>query len=590
LIKYLDFDVDNAEIFDLDSNSEFLTATIDAFSTGSSRNNTYCDRESLERCSSTIYEKPILFTIDKRFSDFYTHIDPQKQDNLIAGFVVPNSGKIVENEDGRSTLQVQAKIWARYAKSFLDVFKFSNSAKKKVSVEVALLDSDEASDGTLNMKNWIFSGICVLGDLITEASPGAKIVMNFAQANEEYKMAFLTEFTSKYDDIDFTIPQSVKANAKKGLELRKEHGRGGTSVGMASARYLVSHSTISPEKIKHIAKYFPRHKGDNLEDKTSNGWIAWQLWGGSPSWKWAQGIVEKMSERDAKNMSYFDTMTFPYKSVGDMNPSLRGIDPPITVSQGNEITKQADAIGSDDKKNGWAIAISNFKKSHEVKDGKWVKKEKKEVMSMQDEKEEVKEEEKRFEEVQQEEPETPEEHKQEPQEEDHENMSLNANLDVKAMLAMLRGETADYEEVSKEFSKDGKMDFGMLAYAMYEKMCKMSEEIAGNTEKMSKMEEDSKAYMSENEELKKFKADIESKQFEFEVASTLKEVEFEIPNVEMAELKEDAKNFSIYTIEGWKNKVKATAFSFSKKTKEDKVFSVGLPFAGNDNKNKSLWG
>ena len=48
-----------------------------------------------------------------------------------------------------------------------------------------------------------------------------------------------------------------------------------------------------------------------------------------------------------------------------------------SLRQANEIARNADAIGVTEEKNGWAIAISNFKKTHEVEDGKWVKKENK---------------------------------------------------------------------------------------------------------------------------------------------------------------------------------------------------------------------
>ena len=92
----------------------------------------------------------------------------------------------------------------------------------------------------------------------------------------------------------FTIPEAVKNNAKRGLELRKKYGRGGTSVGENTARTLAAGGSIGIEKVRHINKYFPRHAGDNLDDKTSNGWIAWLLWGGSAARRWAGGIVNRV--------------------------------------------------------------------------------------------------------------------------------------------------------------------------------------------------------------------------------------------------------------------------------------------------------
>jgi len=99
----------------------------------------------------------------------------------------------------------------------------------------------------------------------------------------------------------YTVPAGVKAEAKKALEWRKEHKRGGTPVGISSARTLAKGGQIGIEKVRHIAKYFPRHEVDKKgkgwspgEDNfPSNGRIAWALWGGDAAWRWAKAIVER---------------------------------------------------------------------------------------------------------------------------------------------------------------------------------------------------------------------------------------------------------------------------------------------------------
>ena len=48
----------------------------------------------------------------------------------------------------------------------------------------------------------------------------------------------------------FVPPQEVRANAKRGLELRKEHGRGGTEIGVARARDLSNGSALSLDTVK----------------------------------------------------------------------------------------------------------------------------------------------------------------------------------------------------------------------------------------------------------------------------------------------------------------------------------------------------
>jgi hypothetical protein len=98
----------------------------------------------------------------------------------------------------------------------------------------------------------------------------------------------------------YTIPKAAQAEAVKALKWRKEHKRGGTPVGLNTARTLAKGGQIGIEKVRHIAKYFPRHEVDKKgkgwspgEDNfPSNGRIAWALWGGNAAWRWAADIVE----------------------------------------------------------------------------------------------------------------------------------------------------------------------------------------------------------------------------------------------------------------------------------------------------------
>ena len=65
----------------------------------------------------------------------------------------------------------------------------------------------------------------------------------------------------------------------------------------------------------------------------------------------------------------------------------------------------------------------------------------------------------------------------------------------------------------------------------------------------------------------------------------LKEIEFTVPTEKYAEIKEDAKNFSLSNVENWVNKARAIGFSYTKdKSKEfgeDElgVVKFALPFA-----------
>lgn len=114
---------------------------------------------------------------------------------------------------------------------------------------------------------------------------------------------------ARYADIDFSIPSGVKKQAEIGLRWSREYGRGGTSVGKNTASYLTSNSIVSPEKARHIARYFPRHAYEMSLPKNSNpsadgfpgnGLIAWKLWGGDEGRRWSEKLVKAMNSRDSE--------------------------------------------------------------------------------------------------------------------------------------------------------------------------------------------------------------------------------------------------------------------------------------------------
>lgn len=106
----------------------------------------------------------------------------------------------------------------------------------------------------------------------------------------------------RYDHIDFVPPIGVQDSAARGLELRLQYGRGGTSVGVARAVQLASGRTVSPSTALRMLSYFQRHEVDldapaarrGHPRYPSAGLIAWLLWGGYPGYRWAAKLVRQM--------------------------------------------------------------------------------------------------------------------------------------------------------------------------------------------------------------------------------------------------------------------------------------------------------
>lgn len=612
----LSFSIEKFDALEEDPNSQFATAKIQAFASGENRHSMICSVDVLKETAPSIYNKPILYNINKMYGDFGTHEKPE--DTLIAGFVVPDSAEFSELSDGRMGLNIIVKLWKRYAPKFFDIIR--REPFKKTSVEMDLFEKEPLSNGLYDMKRFEYTGICVLGDLITEASPGSNLQMvSFAKEKEDFEDAYRKEFSREYGEIDLAIPEEVKSNAQKGLDLYKKHNRGGSAINLSIARFILKNPKATPEKIRQIHKNFKNKKFNELKNKESDDFISWNLLGGKEGMQWAEQISQSLDEIDSKQLSYFgEIVTMPYKDIKDANPALKGIDPPITVGQANEIASQAEAIGSDEKKNGWAIAISNFKQTHKVENGHWVKKEKmsdpnqiKEDMSMEeDEKKEEMAEELTSEEKAEvykkmaaedketkaeEKQETSEEEKKEEEKGEEKKMSLDAYLDVKAVLAMLDNETESYKKMAAETEKPAEeMNYGVMMQSMYAKMCDMKTMSDQMSADMEKMAEQNKAYMAENEELKKFKSDMEMNQYTMAVEATIKEIEMnenvKMPKEEYDQIREDSKNFTLETIDAWKNSAKAKAFSFSTTKKvDDGIVRMANPWGVKDNSNGSVW-
>lgn len=103
----------------------------------------------------------------------------------------------------------------------------------------------------------------------------------------------------------FTPTEAMQTEARRGLDWRAEHGRGGTEVGVARARDIVNGRDLSYETVKRMSSYFARHE----VDKKAPGWspgedgypsagrIAWALWGGDPGRAWALAIITEEKNR-----------------------------------------------------------------------------------------------------------------------------------------------------------------------------------------------------------------------------------------------------------------------------------------------------
>jgi HK97 family phage prohead protease len=100
----------------------------------------------------------------------------------------------------------------------------------------------------------------------------------------------------------FEPTAGMREEAERGLAWRREHGRGGTEIGVARARDIANGRALSIDTVQRMASYFARHEVDKQgqgwapgeEGFPSAGRIAWALWGGDAGRSWATNILERV--------------------------------------------------------------------------------------------------------------------------------------------------------------------------------------------------------------------------------------------------------------------------------------------------------
>ena len=114
-------------------------------------------------------------------------------------------------------------------------------------------------------------------------------------------------------DIDTKPTKGMIEEAEKGLEWRREYGRGGTQVAVARATNIKNGDNLSFDTISRMNSFFARHEVDKKaegfypgeEGFPSAGRIAWALWGGDAGQSWAskkvkeiEGVREDLSDEE----------------------------------------------------------------------------------------------------------------------------------------------------------------------------------------------------------------------------------------------------------------------------------------------------
>jgi HK97 family phage prohead protease len=139
----------------------------------------------------------------------------------------------------------------------------------------------------------------------------------------------------KYSHISFVPPAGVKREAARGLAMRREHGRGGTAIGIARARDLSNGTKLSPSTVRRMKAFFDRHASDSKAEGfrpgepgfPSNGKIADLLWGGRSGEAFANKVVAQMNAADERTYSPdTETAILEEEAVSQRSEAMQGVE------------------------------------------------------------------------------------------------------------------------------------------------------------------------------------------------------------------------------------------------------------------------
>lgn len=144
------------------------------------------------------------------------------------------------------------------------------------------------------------------GEMVAESSAEAQAASSGTPEDSEPDQPPTPSELARFAAIDLTPTDAMAAEARRGLEWREKHNRGGTAVGVARARDISNKKALSPDTVRRMVSYFARHEVDKQgtgfspgeDGYPSAGRIAWALWGGDAGASWAKAKAAQMEREE----------------------------------------------------------------------------------------------------------------------------------------------------------------------------------------------------------------------------------------------------------------------------------------------------
>lgn len=182
-------------------------------------------KEAIDNAKETLYDKPILAYV--KYDENGEPLDFGEHEIIIVSKIVDGKRtyeyKYIEqpigtfsrnfdieyqkNENGKEYLVATGTIWKRYCK---DAYELLQESDKSISMEIEILSSEKDKDtGILNISNFNFLGVTILGDEYEPGIDGANATLDFTKIKSHEE---LLNYLNNIEQNDAKGDRSMKKN------------------------------------------------------------------------------------------------------------------------------------------------------------------------------------------------------------------------------------------------------------------------------------------------------------------------------------------------------------------------------------------
>ena len=263
---------------------------------------------NLAEARLALYTETVLPLMDRIQSDMNEWLTPQFGDDLKLHYDIDSIPAMAEQ---------RRRVFESVTSGVQNGILTRNEAREQLGY-----DTMDGADGLL------VSATLMPLNTVEEESPRDESVPQQAEEQEEENSMNIIEMMLDLDgdlddyakaekDINTVPTDGMVTEAKKGLEWRKEHGRGGTIVGVTRANQIVRKDKLSPSTVRRMKSFFARHEVDKRaegfrpgeEGYPSAGRIAWALWGGDAGQSWSNKKVDQLDRERNKFLEDISELT-----------------------------------------------------------------------------------------------------------------------------------------------------------------------------------------------------------------------------------------------------------------------------------------